>query len=209
MEGLIFRRIKKTDYLDLTNFLCENWELKKNLSTKLANLVSRICLHIYLSDQNYNRIAVRDGLPIGIIMGRVGKLSIGTYKHILISLLFSFILFFSKEGRAALKWLKDFYNIEELLLSKFYKKYDAELSLFLVDYSNRHLGIGRKLYHRFYSHIISMPVKNFYLLTNNSCRYGFYHYLGMKRVSEKCWYPKYDKKNPVNFYVYVRENLNL
>ena len=91
----------------------------------------------------------------------------------------------SKEGRNAWRFFRNIDKIYKELLSLQIKKYDRELSYFVVDAFFRNFCFWNVLYNRFYNYTILNNINNFYVFTDTSCNYIFYEKRNMKKCGEK------------------------
>lgn len=138
-----------------------------------------------LTNQTFTRVAVIDGTPVGIIMGK----NIAKHKCPL-SLRIKWIksilsLYLSKEGREISKIFECVQGIDKELLSTYNKDYKGELAFFAINEKCRRKGLGRKLFQTVVDYMKSQDILEFYLFTDTSCNYPFYEHLGLNRRCEK------------------------
>lgn len=72
--------------------------------------------------------------------------------------------------------------IKEMMIKNNLSSYDLELTLFVVDQSRTHEGIGSFIYDKF---VNMFKGKKAYVFTDEYCTYGFYERKGYKRIDKK------------------------
>lgn len=80
---------------------------------------------------------------------------------------------------------------------------DAELQLFIVSPEARGLGIGRRLFSTFLSHLRDAGARSYYLFTDTGCDYGFYDRHGLTRAAQRLDVPSYGFDGLIDKFVYV------
>lgn len=179
-----FREFRKEDTPALEAIIRQTWNYDKFASPKTAKKLARVFLSSCLANQTYSQVALHNGKPVGIILGK----NISTYKCPLrykwkqISSIIS--LYLSKEGRNASKIFGSVNGIDKELLATC-NPYPAELALFVISPDCRGKGVGKQLFQRFLQYLKKEHLKKFYLYTDTSCNYGFYEHQGMVRRCEK------------------------
>lgn len=184
-EQIIFREYQKADQKALENVVREAWQYDRFCSPKTAAKMAKVYLCSCLTNQTFTRVAVIDGAPVGIIMGK----NIAKHKCPL-SLRIKWIksilsLYLSKEGREISKIFECVQGIDKELLSTYNKDYKGELAFFAINEKCRRKGLGRKLFQTVVDYMKSQDILEFYLFTDTSCNYPFYEHLGLNRRCEK------------------------
>ncbi|SDQ08032.1 GNAT family N-acetyltransferase [Carnobacterium viridans] len=100
-------------------------------------------------------------------------------------------------------------EINEFLLEKSQKNYDAGLNLLIVKEEFKGLGIGGLLYNHFYDYLKQHQAENFYLFTDNSSDYQYYEHKGLSRVAEKKYYWEPGNNDTLEIYYLYEGKLNL
>lgn len=201
-ENIIFRKIKKSDYKALEKIIKYTWNYDKFCSEKVANSLSKLYLASCLTNQNFTCVAVKDDVPVGIIMGKNENKS----QFNLLNLLHQFFsiveVFMTKEGRKVLSLLSCYETINNDLKANCGRKFDGEVAFFAVDSEVRGFGIGKQLFLKFKEYMSKENIKTFYLFTDTTCNYGFYDSQGMKQLATKKHHLKL-KKLDVDFFIYA------
>lgn len=179
------RELKKEDMSVLENIICETWHYEEFSSPKTAKKLARVFFYSCLTNQTFSRVALVDGLPVGVILGK----DVSTHKCTLrdrfrqIGAILS--LYASKEGRNVSKVFSNVSDIDKQLLKDRGFSYPGELSLFAISSSCRGKGIGKLLYQSFLEYMKQQNISQFFLFTDTSCNYGFYEHQGMKQRDRK------------------------
>ncbi|WP_461612488.1 GNAT family N-acetyltransferase [Clostridium sp. Marseille-QA1073] len=189
MRNIIYRDIKETDYQSIKKLINETWSVEKFVKNKkLLDKVLDMFLSICLMDSSFGKIAVKDGVVIGVILGHVQneKKAYGTVKHILKILRYSFsLLFYSKDDKLyVMEYLKVFKAYKELMKNKKHL-FSGNIELLALSEQCRGLGIGKALVDNLFEYVKSKSVKSIYLYTDTACNYGFYDHTGFKRLDSK------------------------
>lgn len=205
MENMIYRSVKKTDYPDLAKLISDTWGYQKFCSEKVALLMGKIYLHSCLSNQSYNCVAERGGVPVGVIMGRGKHLTLDALRHSAIRFMNIIRMACSKEGRQVLNLFQGFDKIDQELLESSGRRFDGELSFFAVREDQRGMGIGKTLFSNLLTYMQSIHADNFYLFTDTTCNYPFYERQGLKRYGEKAWSSPLMPDLKIHFFLYAYE----
>lgn len=197
------REYQKQDFKALENVIRETWDYDQFCRPKIASKLARVFLSSCLANQTFSRVAVLDGTPIGIILGK----NIATHQcpinYRLNQVRAILSLYISKEGRKVSKIFKNVNGIDKQLLKECKKEYSAELSLFAVSSSCRGKGIGKILFQSVLDYFKQNNLNEFYLFTDTSCNYGFYEHQGMKRCCEKKHiFQIKEQTSKMNFFIY-------
>lgn len=184
-EQIILREYQKADYKALANVVREAWKYDRFCSPKTAAKMAKVYLNSCLTNQTFTRVAVINGEPVGIIMGK------NIEKHncpfsLRIKWLESILsLYISKEGREISKIFSGIQGIDKELLSACKENYKGELAFFAISEKCRGKGLGKKLFETVVDYMKSQGIFRFYLFTDTSCNYPFYEHMGLTRQCEK------------------------
>lgn len=182
---ITLRDYQKQDFKVLEDIIRKTWHYDEFSSPKTASKLARVFLSSCLTNYTFSRVAVDNGVPVGIIFANNKSIH-----KCPLSLKFQQIravisLFLSKEGRNASKIFGNVNGIDKQLLSECGKSYPAELALFAVNSSYRGKGIGKILFQSVLDYMNEQKINEFYLFTDTSCNYGFYEHQGMVKRCEK------------------------
>ncbi len=197
------REYQKQDYYALADIIRKTWNYDKFSSPKTAGKLARVFLSSCLTNYTFSRVAVLDGKPVGIILGKdidhhkcTLRQRIGQIKTIL-------SLFMSREGRKVSKIFETVNGVDRQLVKECGKSYPAELALFAVDSECRGKGIGKMLFQSVLDYFKQQNLDEFYLFTDTTCNFGFYEHQGMVRRREKRHVFHMDGQNvKMDFFVY-------
>lgn len=205
-KKMVLREYQAGDAPFLEDIIRATWSYDRFCSPRTAKRMARIYLSHCLSRQTYTQVAVLDGVPAGIIMGRDKR--IGAARRFCARCTFAELMMLScREGRTVLKAFSEVDAVDEMLLKKRGKQYDGELVFFAVHENCRGTGIGKALFEKFSAYIKSQKIKDFYLYTDSSCNYGFYEHQGMVRCGEEAFSVAIGIENSMRFYLYEYENV--
>ncbi|MDD3185182.1 MAG: GNAT family N-acetyltransferase [Anaerostipes sp.] len=184
-ETIIFREYERSDYQALSEIIEETWTYDKLCSKKTARKMSNAFLDHCLTNQTYTQVALVDGVPAGVIMGKNQQSHKCPLKFKLGFLQSVFSLFCSKEGRRLANIFSCFDDINAQLLKKSPIKYQGEISFFAINSKYRGRGLGKELFQIMAEYMKEENVRNFFLFTDTTCNYHFYERQGMTRRGEK------------------------
>lgn len=179
------REYQKQDFKALENIIRQTWSYDKFSSPKTASKLARVFLSSCLANHTFSRVAVLDGAPVGIILGKNIAAHRCPLKYRLKQIGAIISLYISKEGRNVSKIFGNVNGIDKQLLKECGKEYPAELTLFAVSSSCRGKGIGKMLFQSVLDYFKQHNLNEFYLFTDTSCNYGFYEHQKMIRRHEK------------------------
>lgn len=184
-EPIILREYQKADQQVLENVVREAWKYDRFCSPKTAAKMAKVYLNSCLTNQTFTRVAVINGEPVGIIMGK----NIEKHKcpfSLRIKWLKSILsLYISKEGREISKIFSGIQGIDKELLFSCKENYKGELAFFAISEKCRGKGLGKKLFQTVVDYMKSQDISSFYLFTDTSCNYPFYEHMGLIRRCEK------------------------
>lgn len=126
-----FREFRKEDTPALEAIIRQTWNYDKFVSPKTAQKLARVFLSSCLTNQTFSQVALENGKPVGIILGKnisAHKCSF-SYRWKQICSLIS--LYLTQEGRNASKIFGSVNGIDKELLAKC-GPYPAELALFVI-----------------------------------------------------------------------------
>lgn len=92
-------------------------------------------------------------------------------------------------------------EIQESLRDGIDTVYDGEIVLLLIKPSAKGKGLGQFLFAEANKYFRNTKCRHFFLYTDSSCDYMFYHHMGMNQVRAKALYPNHRKKK-FDFYLY-------
>lgn len=186
MSGqIIFRPYEKEDEQAIKDIIRVTWNYDRFSGPKIAAKLAKIFLYSCLANQTYTQVAVTDGKPVGIIMGKNAEIHKCPIHYRIGQILAITSLLASSEGRRVSRIFQNVSKIDEELLENCGKQYRGEVAFFAIDPMYRGLGIGKKLFEKVCYYMEHEEIGNFYLFTDTSCNYGFYEHQGMKRKCEK------------------------
>lgn len=183
--NIILRTFQKEDASFLEEIIRKIWHYDDFCSPKTAGRLAKIFLCSCLTNQTFSRVAILNGKPVGIILGKYCAIHKcpPSLRARQISSIISLLI--SHEGRKTSKIFQDVDGIDKELLKECGTSYPAELALLAVDPECRGKGIGKILFQSFLDYLKKYQLSSFYLYTDTSCNYGFYEHQGMIRRREK------------------------
>lgn len=200
---ITLRDYQKQDFKALEDIIRKTWHYDDFSSPKTASKLARVFLTSCLTNYTFSRVAVDNGVPVGIILANNKSLHKCPLSLKLQQIRALISLFLSKEGRKVSKIFENVSGIDKQLLSECGKSYPAELALFAVNSSYRGKGIGKILFQSVLDYMNEQKINEFYLFTDTSCNYGFYEHKGMVRRCEKEHLFNIKGQNAkINFFIY-------
>ena len=184
----ILRKMIPEDYDSILDLVINTWDYRSWVPNNLVAPMADFFLSDLLLESDDIFVAQIGDDIVGIVAsGLVDQTNIqkiSTRKNI--SSLEK-ILRITEPGSIFLKYIQTL-EINEFLLEKSRKNYDAGLNLLIVKEEFKRLGIGGLLYNHFYDYLKQHQAENFYLFTDNSSDYQYYEHKGLSRVAEKKYY---------------------
>lgn len=184
-EHILLREFQNSDRPALENIIRETWQYDQFCSPKTAAKTAKAYLNSCLANQTFTRVAVVDGTPVGIIMGK----NIPQHKcpfRLRWNMMASIAsLLLSREGRAVSKIFERVEKADRELLARCNADYQGELAFFAISKNCRGKGLGRKLFDAVADYMRSQNIDRFYLFTDTTCNYPFYEHMGLVRRHEK------------------------
>lgn len=189
MSKVIYRNLQKSDYERIKELICEAFGFSNFVKDiKLLDSVLDFYLKDCIEESSFSKIAEKDNIVIGIILGnakkdknRLEKYDNNLNKdHIELELIKA-----NKENRGAIKEfskIKDTYG--ELIKGK-EDYFEGSIQLFIVSKESRGLGIGKTLINYLFAYMKELSVKSIYLYTDTRCNYGFYDSQNFNRLNTK------------------------
>lgn len=189
MKNIVYRDLEKKDYNRIKELINNAFGFSEFI--KDSNLLECI-LNIYLQgcllDSSFSKVAVKDNVVIGIILGNAKN----DKKHLRkLSNILSWVssgtklAFSSKENKNAIKeFSKVSQTYKEIIQGK-EDDFQGSIQLFIVSEESRGLGVGKTLIKYLSNYMIDMKVNSIYLYTDTRCNYGFYDSQNFNRINEK------------------------
>lgn len=156
------RPFQPEDQEALAGVIRRTWQYDRFCGPKTAQRLGRVYLRQCLTQQTFTRVAVVDGVPVGIIMGKNER----THRCP-----------WSLRWRAARAVLA--------LLSRCPQSYPGQVAFFAVDQPRRGMGLGKRLFQAVMDNMRQEGIGTVFLFTDTSCNYGFYEHQGMVRRAEQ------------------------
>ncbi|MDO4280158.1 MAG: GNAT family N-acetyltransferase [Peptococcaceae bacterium] len=180
-KQIILRPYQESDRASLAAVIREAWEYDSFCSSQVAEKMAHLYLDACLANQTFTQVAVVDGEPAGVIMGK----NIARHRCPL-RLRWQMVkstcaLLASEEGRRVAKIFSGIEALDQALLDSCQKEYEGELAFFAISQKHRGVGLGRRLFETVVADMRAEGVGNFYLFTDTSCNYRFYEHLGLER----------------------------
>lgn len=187
-HSVTIRPLEKRDYPAIEDIVRQTWGYDKMCSPAVARRLAKTYLYSCLTVQNFARVALRGGQPIGYILGRCDS----TFHRI--SLRSRLALFFASlplllrsEGRRVRKLYGGIEQIDRSLLEECGHPFDGEVVFFAVAPEARGLGVGKALLQSLLDFFAANNARHIFVFTDSSCNYPFYESQGFQRIGEKIY----------------------
>lgn len=198
---IILREYKPEDAACLADIIRRTWHYDRFCSPKTAKAMGRLYLMSCLKQQSFHRVAVKDGVPAGVIMARDYRCKPAL--HFLLPFAAATLpMLANREGRGTLRAFSGIEKVNRDLLQNRDQSFTGELCFFAVDESCRGTGIGKMLFAQVLSYMQEQRIDSFFLYTDSSCNYGFYEHQGMKRCGETAYRVPVGIENEMKFFLY-------
>lgn len=203
LENIILKPIEKQDLPVIRKIITEEWyDQSAQDFPKATDAFVHFDVNSCLMKSNFGQVAVHNDEVVGVILGRDNKnpsrlneLIDDPHDHLLTLL---------NAPRKATKLLVSYLEAEnsayESLFEKASMNYDGEVVLFITKKAVRGLGVGSKLFHSLLNHFDNVSVDSFYLYTDESCNFNFYHHKGLYQRGVEA--VDLGDKDPFHFYLF-------
>lgn len=199
-KKLTYREYQKEDAPFLEAIIRKTWNYDSICPPKVAKQMAGLYLASCLTEQTYTRVALLDGIPVGIIMAKDIAAHKRSFRLKLNQIRKICPIYFSREGRKTAGIFSGIDKIDQVLLANAQTSYDGEIAFFAISEQCRGLGIGKELYAKALNYFKDRQIKHYYLYTDSTCNYGFYEHQGMIRRQETSYQVSEDKT--MDFYLY-------
>lgn len=202
-EKIFLRDYRNEDEKALADIIRRIWNYDQLCSAKTASRLAHVYLHSCLANQSFAKVAVSDGIPAGIIMGKSLKSYKCLLKYRFRQIVSIIALLSTREGRSVTNIFKDVDTIDKRLLSRSPANYGGEIAFFAVNPDFQGKGIGKKLFHALQDYMKTENIPDFYLFTDTSCNYRFYEHQGMtRRCRETSSFQIGQRESKMSFFLY-------
>lgn len=189
METILYRPIRKGDYPQVKDMICNAFSLDAYVTNeKLLEAVKNQYLYSCLSEATYTCVAEKEGQAAGVIMGNA-KTDYSAIRHLpyLIKNLWygAKIALYGRKYRKQAAGYRDIHTIYQEFSDKHKGAFDGVLTLFAVNQDCRGFGMGKNLMERLMGYWEKQGVKHIYLYTDTTCTYEFYEHRGFERLESK------------------------
>lgn len=187
-----FRDASESDIPQMFDLCADVWDYTKLFGVKSKDIAftaaKQLVLH-YISYSTHVRVAVLDGVLVGVGMVRVkdapffGMHGIYMWEEATCNR----ILLDDEDGKRAVEYRKGMFANCRKLTERHIGELDSELTLLLVSPECRGMGVGKRLLSDCIEKIGSGS-RNIFLYTNGFCDRGFYDAIGFReldKLSEK------------------------
>jgi GNAT superfamily N-acetyltransferase len=176
------------DYQTLRELIIEIWQYNEWVTQSDVIPMADLFLSLALTGSSKIFVCRHQGKIVGVISALIIK----NFKMQLFlkSKELSSISLLVNGGRPVTTF--DYYleteKLNNELLRKSGKNFQASLELFVLKEEFRGCGLGNLLYNAFLSYLAKHGITHFYLLTDSSSNYKFYEHKGLKRIEEQRFY---------------------
>lgn len=178
-QQLTFRPFQAHDFATLSQVIRQTWHYDRFLPPAAARRQANAFLSACLAEQTFTQVALDQGTPVGIIMGKDLRAPHPPFSLRLRALGHILLLLLSRPGRTIARFYQQIDAVDRNLLQRTGHQYQGELSFFVVHPDWRGKGVGKALYQAFLDHMAQQQVRDFYVFTDTSCHYPFYERQGM------------------------------
>ena len=178
------REYRDRDSRALENIIREAWKYDELTGPATASKLAKVFLYSCLCSQTFAQVALADGMPVGVIMGKNLNKHKCPFKYRVKQITSILSLLLSGEGRQVIKMFGCISGIDKKLLKDSGKNYQGEITFFAVDSEFRGRGVGKVLFQNIKTYMKHEEIQNYYLFTDTSCNFGFYEHQGMNRCRE-------------------------
>ena len=183
--AFVMRPFKNSDRPAVEQIIRDTWGYDQFCSDKTAAKLARLFLNACLAEQTFNQVAVQNGVPVGVIMGKNNQKKRQTLMERLRLMRDALSLVIRADGRLAAKIFWGVNGVDKVLLDECGEKYDGELAFFAISKECRGQGLGRRLFEGAVDVMRREKINRFFLFTDTTCNYHFYDHVGMNRCVEK------------------------
>ena len=197
------RPFQPEDQEALAGVIRRTWQYDRFCGPKTAQRLGRVYLRQCLTQQTFTRVAVVDGVPVGIIMGKNERTHRCPWSLRWRAARAVLALLATREGRKVARLFSGVERINQALLSRCPQSYPGQVAFFAVDQPRRGMGLGKRLFQAVMDNMRQEGIGTVFLFTDTSCNYGFYEHQGMIRQQQhKHLVDMKGQKGELEFYLY-------
>ena len=177
---------------EAVTLLSDEWNLGKKESKSRGN----ICAWIYLFEILSQSDEIITYKEKNKLIGFCGYSKRDSSRYLFRKKIYNTIikLLFKSKKIKNKKALKEYYDNYDYLPKYLENNYDGEISILIVDKNHRKKGIGKTLLLKIFEKAKKNKLKKVYILSDESCSYGFYETCGCIKVYETNIYNKEEGK---------------
>ncbi|MGL4736945.1 MAG: GNAT family N-acetyltransferase [Cellulosilyticaceae bacterium] len=189
MNPVIYRPIRKSDYDSIKAIISEAFGFHKWIDNpSFLDAVLSLYLHNCMSKSTFNRVAIKNGEVIGVILGSIPEIcpkKITRHHNLACLPHLMKLAFLPKAERKKASTFRQIDKIYEELISGKESHFQGSIDLFAVSEKARGLGLGKALMSQLLDYMHSHEVRDLYLYTDTICNYGFYESQGWRRLASQ------------------------
>ena len=199
------RPFQPEDQEALAGVIRRTWQYDRFCGPKTAQRLGRVYLRQCLTQQTFTRVAVVDGVPVGIIMGKNERTHRCPWSLRWRAARAVLALLATREGRKVARLFSGVERINQALLSRCPQSYPGQVAFFAVDQPRRGMGLGKRLFQAVMDNMRQEGIGTVFLFTDTSCNYGFYERQNMLQCgTEKITLQL--NASPKNFLFFIYDN---
>ena len=179
------RPFQPEDQEALAGVIRRTWQYDRFCGPKTAQRLGRVYLRQCLTQQTFTRVAVVNGVPVGIIMGKNERTHRCPWSLRWRAARAVLALLATREGRKVARLFSGVERINQALLSRCPQSYPGQVAFFAVDQPRRGMGLGKRVFQAVMDNMRQEGIGTVFLFTDTSCNYGFYEHQGMVRRAEQ------------------------
>ena len=188
-NNIIYRNLEKKDYKEVKRLINEGFGFDDFIKDEdVLDSLLEIYMQECIIDSSFGRVAEKEGVVIGIILGKANSDSkkLSRY-HNRLSMIKSLLklCISNKNNKKLMSGFTSIQHAYNEMIKGRECDFDGCAQLFIVSKESRGFGVGKELMNQLYTYMHEMNVKSFYLYTDTRCNFGFYDSQNFKRVSEK------------------------
>ena len=142
------RPFQPEDQEALAGVIRRTWQYDRFCGPKTAQRLGRVYLRQCLTQQTFTRVAVVNGVPVGIIMGKNERTHRCPWSLRWRAARAVLALLATREGRMVARLFSGVERINQALLSRCPQSYSGQVAFFAVDQPRRGMGLGKRLKHK-------------------------------------------------------------
>lgn len=194
-----YREYKKKDFRFILEMALTTWDYNEWVPVKAVKPMGTYYISEVLGISDAVWVAEYAGNIVGIAAVKNKQNNTNHFYYKIKKWLATLEIMVVGEGKNEFYQFIKTEELSEKLLTSTGKKFDAELTILMVDSNFKGFGVGSGLYNLFLTYLEQNKLNKFYIFTDSSCNFEFYDNKGLKCIARETFYWEEEKNSNEQF----------